>query len=470
MSGTEEARSLTARIAGFAAGLRFEDLPGDVVEMVKLHLLDTIGCALAGAGSDLARRCLAVARAEAGAGPCPVLGTSVGLPPAAAAFANGAAMNALDYDDGLELDGKGLGHPGATLAAAALSGAAMAGTSGRELLVALAVAYEVNARLILAIQPSHARFRQVYGVGQHQGLGAALAYGRCLGLGPDELANALGFAGTLTPLPSLRKYNWEKPPLVSFKDFNAPTAEIGVRAVQLAQAGLVGAADVLDGEAGFWRMIGSDRFDPGLLADDLGVTWWAREASFKAWPVCRWIHTALESFEAVRDAERIDPDAIHRIVVLTSAGLARDFMNVAPGTMVDRQFSLPFALANAAGRRPKTAWHEPSPDPMHARVAHRVSAEVDPEIDALMSGETRRPAGQVRVELADGRVLAGPRLHHPLGTRERPLPREAILAKFHENAAVAISRGAAEAIAEAIGGLETRDGLPALLGGAVGTD
>ena len=108
--------SLTARIAHFAATLPFEAVPPDVVDLVELHLLDAIGNALAGARSDLARACRTVAASES-VGSCPVLGTGLRLGPAAAAFANAASINALDYDDGFEVDGKGLGHPGATIVA-----------------------------------------------------------------------------------------------------------------------------------------------------------------------------------------------------------------------------------------------------------------------------------------------------------------------------------------------------------------
>ncbi len=456
--------SRTGQLADFAANLALADIPADVRESIKLHLLDTIGCGLAGASSDLARRVLNSVEAEHARGPCPVLGTATSLAPAGAAFANAAAMNALDHDDGFEVDGKGMGHPGATLVAAALSGAAQAGSDGATLLTALAAAYEINGRVILSMQPSYARFRQVYGVCQHQALGAAAAYGRLLGLDGAQMANAFGFAGTLAPVPSLRKYNWQARPLVSFKDFNAPAAEAGVRAVQFERAGLIGSVDVLDGDSGFWRMMGSDQFDPAVLGDGLGDTWWARHASFKPYPTCRWMHTALESFEGVRADRPLAPDAIEAIEVLTSAGLARDFMEVAPRTLVDAQFSLPFALASLALGRPKARWYADlsAADAERAALAARVWVRKDPEIDAQMSGETRRPAGQVRV-MAFGRWFEGPRLIYPLGCLERPMAPEAVVAKFRANAACALPADAVARIEAVVLDLENQSDIRALL-------
>ncbi|WP_042703756.1 MmgE/PrpD family protein [Azospirillum sp. B506] len=437
--------SLTRRLADFAAGLEVADIPADVAGKIGLHLLDALGCGLAGAKTDPTRRVLAAVRGDYADGPCPVLGTGVSLTAAGAAFVNSAAMNALDHDDGFEVDGKGMGHPGATLVAAALSGVAVSQADGGTLLAALAAAYEINARIILSIQPSRERFRQVYGVCQHQSLAASAVYGRLLGLDGADLANAFGFAGTLAPVPSLRRYNWDSRPLVSFKDFNAPATEAGLRAVHYATAGLVGAADVLDGPTGFWRMIGSDRFDPDVLCDGLGEVWWARHASFKAYPACRWMHTALESFETLRDTFGLAAGEIERIEVLTSAGLARDFMDAAPATMVDAQFSLPYCLACLALGLPPVDWHvaDALADDGRAVLATRVTATVDREIDGAMSGETRRPAGQVRV-CARGRWFEGPRLSHPRGCRERPMSDADVIAKFRANAARVLAEPAVD--------------------------
>ena len=432
---TAAAATLTDRIAAFAAEARFEDIPDDLIERVRLHLLDAIGCALAAAPTDLARRLLAATAAGFPAGPCPILGSDRTAGPGAAAFANAGLINVLDFDDGFEVAGKGLGHPGASIVAAALAAMAGGSVDGRDLLTALAVAFEVNGRVILSIQPSPERHRQVYGVCQHQAIGAAVAYGRLSGLSAADLANAIGFAASLAPLPSLRKYNWEKRPLVSFKDYVAPAAEAGVRAVQHARAGLIGPVDVFDGETGFWRMIGSDRFDGAVLAQDLGRVWWARNLSLKTYPACRWIHTALESFEIAFREGGLDAVAIERITVHTSAGLARDFLDAAPATMVDAQFSLPFCLGAIAAGHPKAHWYDPAvmADPTVAAVAEKVTAEVDPEIDRVMSGPERRPAGRVTIR-AGGRTLEGPFLALPRGTPERAVDRAEVISKFTDNA------------------------------------
>ncbi|MCD5989811.1 MmgE/PrpD family protein [Pseudomonas sp. CDFA 553] len=462
--------SLTHTLARFAADLKLTHVPDVVREQIKLHLIDALACGLASTRSELAVRFQQHCIEEYAAGPCALLGTSVRLAPVGAALYNGMAINALDHDDGFEVDGRGMGHPGASLVASALSGIWLRKTSGVELLEALIAAYEINARVIIAVQPSIERFRQVYGVCQHQALGAAVAFGKLMQLEPASLENALGLAGTLTPLPSLRKYNWESRPLVSFKDFTAPAAEAGVRAVRLQQHQWVGAQSVLDGDQGLWRMLGSDRFDPNQLIADLGSEWLAANASLKHYPACRWIHTALESFEQLQSSHSFHASAISEIRVLTGTTQARDFMDKRPANEVDAQFSLPHTMACLALGIAKQDWHTARTlnDPQIQALADRVVAEVDPELNALMA-DTRRPAGQVQVRLGE-ELITGLRLDYPLGCRERPLSHEQVADKFRQYAPLGGAAHNVELILAGLFAIEECEDVAVLLEGLSGPD
>jgi 2-methylcitrate dehydratase PrpD len=462
----ESARpSLTRQIAEFAAGLRLADVPDEVRRKAKLHVLDAIGCGVAGARTDLSRRMLDYLALEHRDGPCPVLASRRAFGPAAAAFGNAAAMNALDFDDGLEIDGKGMGHPGATIVAAAISAPFVHDVDGATFLAAVIAAYEANNRLIQSMQPTIERFRQVYGVCQHQAVGAAIAFGKQAGLGAAALENAIGLAATLTSVPSLHKYNWDQRPLISFKDFNAPAAEAGVRAIQLDGCGIVGSKAVLDGDTGLWRMMGSDRFDPDALVRALGSDWTLMRSSFKPYPACRWMHTALEGFERIMTEHALTPEAVEQVTIHTSAGMARDFMDRNPATMVDAQFSLPFAIAAIAHRiRPAARWYEAE---TMARVdlrsfALRIEAVVDPEVDKLMSGPARRPAARVTVRTRSRSYAAG-LIGHPLGSAERPVSEHEITNKFIENASPILGAAEARGLLDRIVKLESAPSVAAVL-------
>lgn len=459
--GPAFATGLTAQVAEFVAGLELAAIPAEVLARARRQIIDSIGCGIAGGGTELARQLRAVLLEEVRPGEVPVLGTDLSLPPAAAAFANAVAINALDSDDGLEDAGKGMGHPGATIVAAALSGCT-ATTSGAELLTAIVAGYEINNRLIHAIQPGIERFRQVYGVCQHQSIGGAMAVGRLAGLDAARLDNVMGFAGTLTQLPSLRKYNWDRRPLVSFKDFVAPAAESAVRAVRMDAAGLVGSKAVLDGETGFWRMIGSDRFAPEILVGGLGRDWTLKANTIKPYPTCRWMHAALSSFETLRDAQRLRPEQIARVTIHASRAMLADFMDPRPATMVDAQFAFPHAVACMALRLPAHAdWFADLARPDLLALADRVAGEVDPEADRLMS-ETRKPAGRASVTTTDGTVLQGPFVPLPPGSEENPLPGDFVARKFLMNVAPVLGDQRATTLLAALDRLETQPNALAL--------
>lgn len=462
--------AVTAAICRFAANFDGAAIPAAVRAKARSHILDSIGCGLAGASTGMQRRILAATRIEARPGPCLVLGESEGLGPVAAAFVNAASMNALDFDDGLDDEnGRGMGHPGASIVAAALSACFERTVTGATFVTAVALAYEVNNRLIRAIQPSIERFREVYGVCQHQAIGAAVAYGRLMDLDEAEMENALGFAGSFANVPSLRKYNWERRPLITFKDFLAPAAEAGVRGVSLHRAGLVGAKAVLDGPSGLWRMLGSDRFEPERLTDGLGENWTLGFNTLKPYPACRWMHTTLSAFEALLAEHAIAAEAIDAIVVHTDAALLRDFMDAAPLSINDAQFSFPYALAALALRLPRQHWYDEANMTLPAlkTLAARVTGCIDAQASELMSAQ-RRAAGRVDIQLKDGTEYRSPLAVDAPGGVRLPLPDSAVAAKFRGNAGVALGvEGAADLLA-LIEGIETVPDLGAALSHRLG--
>jgi 2-methylcitrate dehydratase PrpD len=457
--------TLTSRIATFVETLRHDDIPQAVRHKASLHIIDSIGCGIAGSRSDLFRRVLSFLAIEAKEGPCPVLGTSLAFGPATTAFGNSAAMNALDFDDGLEADGRGMGHPGATIVAAAIAAPFLSATSGRDFLTAVVAGYEINNRLIQAMQPSIERFREVYGVCQHQTVGAAIAYGKQRGIGRDALENAIGFAGTLANVPSLKKYNWDSRPLVSFKDFNAPAAETGVRAVQLDAHGLVGAKAVFDGTSGLWRMLGSDRFDEEVLVGGLGKDWSLSLNTIKAFPTCRWMQPTLSAFQDLKREHGLQAEHIQTVTIHTAASLIRDFMDRTPKTMVDAQFSFPFTIAAIAlDITPAARWYEAETMARAdlASFSGKVEAELDDEADHLLDS-IRRPAGRVSVRTWDGRHLVSPLVQFAPGSSSNPVSDSFILEKFETNVVPILGAEPAQRLLDGLFGLEHIEDMAAML-------
>lgn len=426
----------TRQLVKFACTLQAQAIPEAIRHKVSLHLLDGLGCGWAASQHQSCEPAIRSARLFGGRGDCSVFGHT-GFSPLAAAFGNAAVINGLDHDDGVEIDGKGLGHPGATLIAAAMAALDISPTpvSHEALITALTVGLEVNNRLIHAIQPSVERFNQVYGVAQHQSIGAALVTGLLLALDEQQLHNAVGLAAALTPLPSLHQYNWQQRPLLSIKDAVAPAAQAAVQAVIMAQQGMSGSLDVLDGEQGFWRMIGSDQFTPEILTHDLGNHWYADYGSFKIYPACRWLACALESLETLVQETGWLAEDIQSVEVHTFPRIVDDMMDYRPQTVTDAQFSLPWTMAAvAAGLAPGTGWYTEKnmKSPALRALADKVTAILDPDFTARMTGPARQPGARVVLTHLNGSRSVQERFK-PLGSAERPLTKSDVIAKARLN-------------------------------------
>lgn len=429
--------SVTHQLVRFAHELTIDRVPEPILHKLKLHLLDALGCGWAASDTKTASLARNAAELLGGYGSCHILGARRQYSAPAAAFANAMLINGLDHDDGVEIDGKGLGHPGATLVSAALAGLDQSPhpVEGQVFLSALAAGFEVNNRLIHALQPSAERFAQVYGVAQHQAVGAAVVCGRILGLSSALLDQAVGLAATLSCLPSLHKYNWRTRPLVTLKDGVAPAAQAGVQAALLAQLGFVGARDAFDGSQGYWRMIGSDRFDPEALARDLGTYWYVGHGSLKRYPACRWLASALECMEAIMRHTEWPADEISEIEVRTFARIAGDFMDTAPVDAADAQFSLPYTLAAVALRLfPGADWYseEIMRDARLRDVMLKVRVIVDPVFERRMNSLERQPGARVTVRHRDGPVTAR-ELNTPSGSSARPMDEAEVINKACAN-------------------------------------
>jgi len=434
-SYSQKEASLTDRIAEFAARIHTYQLPNSVINKVKLHLLDALGCGVSGASMAISDSARNVSNIIGEGGECSVFGTELLYSPVAAAFANSNITNALDFDDGTELNGKGLGHPGATLVPVALSGVTRFKVSGKQLIHALAAGYEVNNRLIIALQPSPARFEEVYGVSQHQSVAAAIVYGSLAKLTTQQMHNAIGLAATLTCVPSLHKYNWNERPIVSFKDFVAPAAMSGVLAVELTLANFVGSHNVLDGDKGYWRMLGSDQFDANYLVSELGENWAIHLGSFKQYPACRWLSPALEAHELILKNKNIGINDISKVEVQTFSKVVEDLNEVSPVNEIDAQFSLPFLMAaQAYGIQPGPEWFSQSTlnNDEIKQFAKKVYLQVDPDMDSAMRGIQRRPSASVIIHLHNGTQLKE-HVSEPAGGSIRPLIDEAVILKAKKN-------------------------------------
>jgi 2-methylcitrate dehydratase PrpD len=296
--------------AAYAAALRYEHLPTEVVAMLKRIVLDTLGTTLAANTLDEATQpLLRVARGLGGAPESTLLGLGDRVPAPLAALVNGGMAQALNYAD-TATDGS---HLGPTAVPAALAAAErVGGVSGPRFLAAVAAGAELQARLATAraaaggAAPAKPLRTQVWGY-----FAAAVSAGHVLGLTAPQLHSALGLALMACGGSMQVVYGGDPPAKAIYAAF---PAHGGVLCALLAEQGL-GAeyAQVFEGEAGLFALYHDGHFRPEVLAAGLGTDFRLLHTWFKPWPASGVTHPLVEAALVLAERQRLTEDAIARV-------------------------------------------------------------------------------------------------------------------------------------------------------------
>jgi 2-methylcitrate dehydratase PrpD len=409
----------TARLADFAANLRFEDIPGPVVRRAEDLLVDWFGSTVAGHGSRPVASITRFAQAMGPqAGPSEVIVSRARTSPYLAAMANAAASHVAEQDD---VHNGSVFHPATVVFPAAVAVAQAIGASGQELLTASVVGYEVGIRVGEFLGRSH--YKVFHTTGTAGTLGAAAAVGHLLGLDALQMQHAFGSAGT----QSAGLWEFLRTAADSKQLHTAHAAAAGLMSAYLAQDGFTGAAQILEGSQGMAAGMSSDA-DPAKLLDGLGTRWATAETSFKFHASCRHTHPAADALLQVMQDHRLRPEDLARVVTQVHQG-AIDVLGpvLRPATVHQSKFSMGTVLALVArfGQAGLAEFDQHFLDDATQSLAGRVSMELDAEVDAAYP---QRWIGKVTVHTLDGRVLHG-RVDEPKGDPGNTLSREEITAK-----------------------------------------
>lgn len=394
--GPGPAATATEALGAFAAGTRAEDLPPAVVELARIRLLDTLGCGLAGRGFETTDRALALAAARAGGGPATYWLSGGRGTVADCGFVNSVLAHTLVHDD----VGQG-GHPGVNVVPAALAAAEAAGAAGREVLAAVAVGYEVQARIGSGDLLHTVGDRGLRGTTATGAFGAGAAAGRVMGLGAAAMADCLAYCASLCA-PGIEE------PLLRGSSERCPQTGhntlSGVLAAELARAGYRGAPTALEGECGFYRGYGFADGMPAAVVERLGEHWVSAGDAlvFKPYPTAGWNVGPIWAAEQLVAGERVDPADVAAVRVLhTWWHRNTGYVHPGPFTTVEQALvSCPFAVAAVLlyGRYDRQSVTRGLGDPALDALAARI------HVDGVATwGLTD---GSVTIVLRDGRALS----------------------------------------------------------------
>ncbi|MEX2642995.1 MAG: MmgE/PrpD family protein [Acetobacterales bacterium] len=428
---TDDAASLTLHVAEFVSGTTLDDVPAGVVELGRKSILDGLGLALAGSVAEsgrLVERYLAPLASPDG--PCRALGTSLRLPARFAAFANGVAIHADDYDDTQIARAKDrvnglLTHPTAPVLPAALAVGEADDQSGAQVMFGYQVGVEVACKIAEAIEPRHYRdgFHSTATCGVFGAAAAVAAQHRC---DTGTVRTILGIAGSQAG--GLRE-NFG----TMMKPFHAGrAAESGVLAAEMAAIGWTATPVILEAGRGFFKAAGGGWSDAAIRGA-LGNPWTFADpgVSIKPHPSGSFSHPGMTLMAELIEAHDIRPEQVKRVRVGTNSHMPNALIHHRPKTELQAKFSMEFCMAILLLERRAGLAEFTDATVNRADVQQmigRVDFGVHPEAEA--AGYDKMTT-IVEIELSDGRTIED-RADSGRGSPSKPMGFEEVADKFRE--------------------------------------
>ncbi len=450
---------ITRRLAQFVVETSYDDLPAEAVTQAKRAILDTLGVALAGVSEPCARIAAELAREEGGRPAATVIGFGFAAPARAAALVNGTSTHALDYDD---VNASMRGHPSPPLLPAVLAAGEEMNASGRALIEAFVLGFEIECKVGRGLGASH------YPHGWHATstlgtLGAAVAAGKLYGLSVEQMVMALGIAASLAS-GSRQNFGTMTKPL-----HPGHAAASGLLAAQLARRGFTADETILEAPLGFIQLFSPAKdATPERVLEALGAPWdiVSPGISVKKYPCCFVTHTALDALLALREQHGFAADDIARVTVTMPGGgvvpasvstataegeeappaTYGPLIHARPTTGLEGKFSMQYCLAAAAleGSPRLDTFEDAAVQRREAQsLLRRVAFDPQPGVAGT----------RVTVTLAGGATLEGS-CREPRGGPESPLSWDELVAKYRDCAGRALPPAAVEASLALITGLE----------------
>jgi len=417
-------KSLSRQIAEFVVGLKYEDLPADVVDTVKRFLYDSVGCAYGGYHTRDVNILRDIYMEMGGTAQATLIGFGDKLPAVNATLVNSLMIRALDFNDIYWKEDPS--HP-SDLIPAALAVGELTGASMKEVITAVVIAYEFEQRLCEFAVPG-VRERKWHHATLTQFVSPLVA-GKLLGLTVDQLVYAVGINGShnhTIGCPTAGQ-------LTMMKNTVDPMAvQAGVFAALMAQKGYSGTELVYEGKEGFKDVFGPD-WDDNKLLGGLGDSYRITTCSMKAFPTEALTHTHLSAVLKVVTENDISHDRIEEVTITTIAracDILFDPHKYRPESRETADHSLPYCVAAALVDHKVTTQSfsdEKLKDPRIWAVIDKIKGEASDEFEQMFPA--KQPS-KVVVKTTDGKEYSE-YLEYPKGDPREPMTVEDIEAKFN---------------------------------------
>ncbi len=440
MASSASGGGATATVARFAANFHLDDLPAGTADRAKLLVLDNLGVALAAAPLSIGHTITRYVESLGGSPQARVWGSGLKTAAPLAALANGTMSSAQDFDAGWHLT--------THTVPAAISMAEHTGASGKTVLEAFAAGYEAGARLIEVIDSERAnRSGAMAGGWYHVGfvgpIASAVSAGKVLGLNEAQLRQAIGSAAGVAG--GVRRSFGTMAKAVQAGN----SASQGVQAALIAQSGLGGDPDVLEGPLGLLSALHVPIEHADRTLAKLGSTWELMAGlKIKAIPACNPSHRPIEAAIQLRQQHGFAPEDVERVEAdFHPFSLMRDD----PADEIGGGFSLPFLVAVALVDG-QVGLDQMRDDRVHDPRVRALMARTQPRADR-QGIQPDEDSESVIVHLKDGRTLTA-----SVKDSRRVESMADIEAKFRDSAGRTLAPDQVERLLDAVMRLETLPG------------
>jgi len=412
-------------LADYVVKARYEDLPPEVVTHTKKVVMDSVACGLGGRKTREGELLVDIVEEMGGKPQATIMGDATRVSCEQAAQVNRVLTNMLDYDD--DCLTPNVGHMSSLLVPVALAIGEYANASGKDIINALLLGYEVIIRLRRAVDPTREAFLKSFEKIDFSGLafGATVVAGKLLGLNNGQLADALGLTGyvRIKRVPDYSP-NRERDGMAPWMKVTGGDATIpSIHAAFLAKRGFPGDRTIFDQHRGYEVTVGSDRYDASKAVADLGKKYEMLNICFKFYSSCRLTSATLEAAAGIVAENGIRPEDIKEVVVKAQRQVSRYMSMYEPKYMIQAQFCVPYLVTMVLlGEPTGPNWFTEKmlTDPRVREFQHRIKVKEDPEASKVGWGSMNvRWNSTVEITTNESKVITK-HVEFPRGEPENP--------------------------------------------------
>jgi 2-methylcitrate dehydratase PrpD len=407
----------------FIMGGRFENLPKETVDIVKNVILTAIGAAIAGARAEGCELVINQVKEWGGKEEATILIHGGKVPAYNAAFANSTMVRALDIEDSMK---PGM-HIGGSAFPTALAAAEIAGScSGKAFITALAYGIDMSIRINSASTYNGFDPSGVCGI-----FAAIAAAGRILHLNSAQMwdALALGFNRPVQTFQSIVDGS------LAVRVGQGTISQGAMMCVQLAQRGITGPKNFLEGVYGYFHLYANDKYDRHAVTRELGERFRLDEIMFKSYPSCGGTIGSTDCILLLMNENNLSPENIAEINIRVTPyvyDMTGGQFKIGNNPRVDAQFSIQYCVANALLRRGSKLPHFEESyvrEPKIMELVEKIHVSPDPALEGEKLGSSMRTDMDVTTT---AKTTYHKTVPIPGGFPGNPLKNEEIMARFQQ--------------------------------------